>query len=93
MTRPASVCKDYLIFNHPQFISYKQKIEIILESWCNRFLPILRELQSTHKAKDLIAQLSESILSDFSQTSLIDAYDVYYPKHASPKLCTFSARL
>ena len=66
-----------VIFNHPQFISYKQKIEIILESWCDRFLPILRDLQATDKAKDLIAQLSESILSDFSQTSLIDAYDVY----------------
>ena len=66
-----------VIFENPDFSAYKLKVEGAFESWQNRVLHILRNLSVGSKPKGLIIDLSEGILSAFSQIELIDNYDVY----------------
>jgi type I restriction enzyme M protein len=65
------------IFNHPEFVNYSEKIDRIIQSWCNNHILLLKDLTSTTKPKELIYDLSETILKVFSETNLIDRYDVY----------------
>lgn len=65
------------IFNHPEFISYSEKIDKIIQTWCNNHVSLLKGLTGETKPKALIYELSETILSAFSTTNLIDQYDVY----------------
>ena len=90
------------IFNHPEFVSYSEKIDKIIQAWCNNHVSLLKGLTQsplnppslgdsqsiypqnwgaggakTIKPKELIFQLSEAILIAFSQTDLIDKYDVF----------------
>ncbi len=65
------------IFNHPEFVSYSEKIDNIIQSWCSSYVSLLKGLTLETKPKELIYQLSEAILSAFSQTNLIDKYDVF----------------
>jgi type I restriction enzyme M protein len=66
-----------VIFENPDFSTYKLKVEGAFESWQNRVLTTLRNLSVGSKPKELIIDLSEGILSAFSQIELIDNYDVY----------------
>jgi type I restriction enzyme M protein len=65
------------IFHHPQFLSYREKIDKLLEQWSKEHLPLLYGLNSQSQPKEVIGQLAETMLATFSQTSLIDKYDVY----------------
>ena len=65
------------IFNHPEFVSYSEKINNIIQSWCDRHVSLLKGLTPATKPKDLIYKLGEAILSSFGETNLIDKYDVY----------------
>lgn len=65
------------IYENPDFAAYKLKVEGAFENWQNRVLPNLRDLSVGGKPKKLIIDLSEGILSAFSQIELIDNYDVY----------------
>jgi type I restriction enzyme M protein len=65
------------IFHHPQFLSYREKIDRLLEQWSEAHLPVLYGLNSQSQPKEVIGKLAETMLATFSQTSLIDKYDVY----------------
>jgi type I restriction enzyme M protein len=65
------------IFNHPEFVSYSEKIDKIIQTWCNNHVSLLKDLSPATKPKELIFQLSEAILTAFSETNLIDKYDVF----------------
>jgi type I restriction enzyme M protein len=65
------------IFHHPQFLSYREKIDRLLEQWREEHLSLLYGLNSQSQPKEVIRQLAETMLATFSQTSLIDKYDVY----------------
>jgi type I restriction enzyme M protein len=90
------------IFNHPEFVSYSEKIDKIIQAWCNSHVSLLKDLSPLNprqflldgnrqdrtgspslgdfqeiKPKELIYQLSEAILTAFSETNLIDKYDVF----------------
>ena len=65
------------IYENPDFSSYMTKVEKSFKEWQNRILPNLKNLSVGVKPKELIFDLSEGILSPFSQIELIDKYDVY----------------
>jgi type I restriction enzyme M protein len=65
------------IYENPDFSTYKLKVNEIFEAWQNKFMPVLKNLSVGFKPKQLIFDLSEGILSAFSQTELIDNYDIY----------------
>jgi type I restriction enzyme M protein len=65
------------IFSHPEFISYSQGIELVFQTWKDKYTPILKNLAVGAKPKELIKTLSEDILISFADKNLIDQYDVY----------------
>ena len=78
------------IFNHPEFVSYSKKIDKIIQTWSDDHVSLLKGLspnlspnpspakrEEQIKPKELIYQLSEAILTAFSETNLIDKYDVF----------------
>lgn len=65
------------IYNHPEFNAYKTKVEIAFEGWKKSAVPILENIQIGYKPKHLIKELSEDLLTRFSNLKLIDKYDVY----------------
>lgn len=66
-----------IIFNHPEFIVYSDKIEKLFEDWKAKNTPILKNLEIGIKSKELISKISEDILTVFSNIGLIDNYDIY----------------
>lgn len=65
------------IFSHPEFIQYAQQLEGIFKDWESHFTPILKGITEGVKHKEVIEQVSENILERYSNTNLIDKYDVY----------------
>ncbi len=65
------------IFPHPDFITYSKETEEKINSWKNKYIPILKSIGPTTKPKELICQISEDLLDTFSDSKLIDKYDVY----------------
>ena len=65
------------IFSHPEFISFREQVDKVFDAWRTANLPLLKGLAVGTKPKELIHQLSESILSAFTDVNLIDRYDVY----------------
>lgn len=66
-----------IIFNHPEFIVYSDKVEKLFEDWKAKNTPILKNLEIGIKPKELISKISEDILTVFSNIGLIDKYDIY----------------
>jgi type I restriction enzyme M protein len=65
------------IFSHKDFIKYSEAVEEKLSQWTKKHIPILKSIDSTLKPKQLIYWLSEDLLDTFSDSKLIDKYDVY----------------
>lgn len=65
------------IFSHPDFVKYSNKVKDKLTSWKNKYTPILKNIDSKTKPKELIYKISEDLLDAFSDSKLIDKYDVY----------------
>ncbi len=65
------------IFSHADFVKYAQEVEAKLNHWKDQYIPILMGIDSTTKPKELINQMSEDLLAAFSNSKLIDKYDVY----------------
>jgi type I restriction enzyme M protein len=65
------------IYENPDFSAYMAKVLNAFKEWQNRILPILKNLSVGVKPKELIFDLSEGILSAFSQIELVDKYDAY----------------
>lgn len=65
------------IFNDDEFISYSNRVRDILANWSNKYIPILKSIDSTTSPKQLIYQISEDLLDSFEDSLLIDKYAVY----------------
>jgi type I restriction enzyme M protein len=72
---PALIKKT--IFEHPDFINYSKKVDIILQTWRNKHVPYLKNIVAGVKPKETIKFLSEDLLQKFSDIPLIDNYDIY----------------
>ncbi|MDD4570285.1 MAG: type I restriction-modification system subunit M, partial [Tepidanaerobacteraceae bacterium] len=65
------------IFSHDDFIKYSDKVKGKLANWKDKYVPILKDIDSNTKPKELIFDISEDLLDAFSDSKLIDKYDVY----------------
>lgn len=74
------VAKDYIkktIFEHTEFKAYSDKMEAHFKEWKDKYIEILKGMKKGLVPKKVIADLSESILAHYKETSLISNYDVY----------------
>ena len=65
------------IFEHPDYKSFNQQIQKTFKKWKETNLDYLSKIKIGTKPKELIKNISESILHDFEKVPLIDAYDIY----------------
>jgi type I restriction enzyme M protein len=65
------------IFNHAEFLTYREQVDKIFNDWKKKNIPILKNLSVGSKPKVVIHNLSEDILQSFTDLQLIDKYDIY----------------
>lgn len=65
------------IFTHPEFNNYSKKTQQVFSKWQTKNAPKLKSIQIGAKPKQLIHNLSEDLLADFTDLQLIDRYDIY----------------
>jgi len=65
------------IFQHPQFTGYAQEMAVVFARWKQTSTQTLKNLQTGLKPKEVIAELSENLLQQYTGKELIDKYDVY----------------
>jgi type I restriction enzyme M protein len=67
----------HIIFSHPEFTKYAAAVENAFRAWQEKNDPILRSLAIGAKPKEFLHTISEDILACFTNTELIDRYDIY----------------
>jgi type I restriction enzyme M protein len=65
------------IFEHQEFVTFGQSLEKIFENWKNKTSLELQELKLGCKPKQVIHNISESLLHSYDNRELIDQYDIY----------------
>jgi type I restriction enzyme M protein len=65
------------IYGHPEFVAFSSRMNQHFDVWRTRSAKTLKALGAGCHPKDVIAELSESLLAHYIDQSLIDAYDVY----------------
>ena len=65
------------IFEHPEFVSFVEGMNRHFEEWREKASKKLKELAPGCHPKEVIAELSESLLAHYQNTPLIDPYDIY----------------
>ncbi len=76
LTIPPEVIK-HTIFSHPEFADYAREIDTAFKTWKDEWIPMLKILDVDARPKEVIQNLSESILASFADKDLIDQYDIY----------------
>lgn len=66
-----------IIFNHTEFVSYRNSIEKAFSSWKSRNESFLKNIAVADHPKEIIFKLSEALLEEFKGKQLINSYDVY----------------
>ncbi|MBS0309140.1 MAG: type I restriction-modification system subunit M [Proteobacteria bacterium] len=65
------------IHGHPQFAAFIADMQAHFAAWREQTAPTLKALQAGCHPKDIINELSESLLAHYKGKPLIDAYDIY----------------
>jgi type I restriction enzyme M protein len=65
------------IFNHPEFIEYAEKMDAVFNKWRKATVKYLKNLDAGFNPKQVIFDISESLLVQYDGKKLIDKYDVY----------------
>jgi type I restriction enzyme M protein len=65
------------IYEHPQFAAFIDGMNAHFASWRQRSAATLKALAAGCHPKDVIADLSESLLAHYTGQPLVNAYDVY----------------
>jgi len=65
------------IFEHQEFIAFTDKMDALFESWKNKTTDYLKSLDTGNRPKDVILQISEHLLEQYTDKPLVDKYDIY----------------
>ena len=65
------------IYEHSEFIDYTAKVQIVYDTWKKANRRKLTGIIVGDKPKKIIHAISEDLLQNFSELSLIDKYDMY----------------
>lgn len=65
------------IFEHPEFVSFVEGMNRHFEEWRDKASKKLKELAPGCHPKEVIAELSESLLAHYQNKPLIDPYHIY----------------
>lgn len=65
------------IFEHPEFLAFTTEMDKIFEIWKSNTTQYLKNLDVNCHPKEVIEEISESLLTNYTDKSLIDKYDIY----------------
>lgn len=65
------------IFNHPQFLAYRNQLQQTFDKWIKEKLSYFKQLNKGIHPKKEIADLGDSILKTFKNDALVNPYDMY----------------
>ena len=65
------------IFEHPEFVAFTKQMDTLFESWKRRSVEYLKNLTINSHPKQVISDISESLLAQYTDKPLIDKYDIY----------------
>jgi type I restriction enzyme M protein len=65
------------IYQHPEFVAFIDSMNVLFASWRGQSAIALKTLEAGFHPKELIGQMSESLLAFYTGKPLIDKYDVY----------------
>lgn len=65
------------IFNHPQFLAYRNQLHQIFDKWIKEKQSYFKQLSKGIHPKKEIADLGDSILKTFKNDALINPYNMY----------------
>lgn len=65
------------IFNHAEFIAYRETLDTVFTQWETENKPKLWEINENTRPKQLINDISESLLTYYHSKPLINPYDIY----------------
>ena len=65
------------IFGHSEFKAFNETLNTTYQHWLEQQIAVWKKLEIHSNGKDLIAQMSESLLQAFENNSLVEAYDLY----------------
>ncbi len=65
------------IYEYPEFIAYKESMDSLFSKWKKKTSNNLKSIDKGIKPRELITQLSEELLSHYTDKPLIDRYDIY----------------
>lgn len=67
----------HTIFSHSEFTAFGQQMASVLDSWKGASATYLKSLDKNCKPKQVIFEISENLLSHFTDKPLLDKYDIY----------------
>ena len=65
------------IFEHNEFVAFSNEMDRLFDAWKTESANYLKSLSTGNKPKEVIYQLSENLLQQYSDKALIDKYDIY----------------
>lgn len=65
------------IFNHEEFKAFNTDLDITYHQWLSQQIQLWEALEVHCNTKELIAQMSESLLHVFENNALVNGYDLY----------------
>lgn len=65
------------IFEHKEFLSFSSKMQKVFDEWKDRTVSYLKDLEAECNPKDVIYEISEDLLKQYTDKPLIDKYDIY----------------
>ena len=65
------------IYGHPEFVTFIESMNALFASWRGQSAVALKTLEAGFHPKELISEMSESLLAFYTGKPLIDKYDVY----------------
>lgn len=75
-----TIAKDEIkdtIFEHPEFIAFSTEMNVLFTDWKTKSTQILKALEEGNNPKEVIYNLSESLLVQYLNKDLVDNYDMY----------------
>jgi len=65
------------IFEHPEFKAFTKTMNVLFGKWKKKSTIYLKDMKAGIKPKEVIFELAESLLKQYTGKSLIDRYNVY----------------
>ncbi|MBL7728408.1 MAG: N-6 DNA methylase [Dinghuibacter sp.] len=65
------------IFNHPEFVQFTTEMNTVFAGWQQQTTQRLKQLTPGFKPRELVNEISEQLLTAYTNRHLIDKYDVY----------------